>query len=169
MTRKLLTIAFAALAVVPVAFCQPSTDTGTSVLSIAVGPEASFTSNTATATLAGDTKFNAKTAVSNFSYKIRTSQSSGTGSITMMVTAFGADGPALSDLTYGCTVVSPATGCSSGTAVSTSVGTSVANFVSDAHSSDGGDSGSVNWTLVDRTAVKTGTYTSTATFTISAS
>jgi hypothetical protein len=169
MTRKLLTIAFTALAVVPAAFCQ-STDSGQSVLSISVGPEATFTSNTATANLTGDTKFGAKTGTSNFTYQIRTSQSSGTGTITMLVTAFGANGPALADLTYGCTVVSPATGCgASGTAVSTSTGTSVATFGADAHSADAGDSGSVSWTLVDRTNVKTGTYTSTATFTISAS
>jgi hypothetical protein len=169
MKRNVFTIAFAALAFAPAAFCQ-STDTGTSILSISVGPEASFTSNTATATFAGDTKFGAKTSTSNFTYKIRTSQTSGTGTVTMLVTTFGTDGPALSDLTYGCTVVSPATGCgASSVAVSTSSGTNVANFGADAHSGDAGDSGSVSWTLVDKPTVKTGTYTSTATFTISAS
>jgi hypothetical protein len=169
MKRALLAMTIAALAVVPAAFSQ-STDTGTSTLSIAVGSEASFSSNTATTTISGDTKFGAKTGTTNFSYKIRTSQSSGTGSIVVELTAFGANGPAMVDLTYGCTVVAPATGCgSSGVAVSTSTGTNVATFSSDAHSADAGDSGSVSWTLVDRTTVKTGNYNSTATFTISAS
>ena len=76
----------------------------------------------------------------------------------------------MTDLTYGCTVVSPATGCgASSVAVSTSSGTAVATFGQNAHSTDDGDSGSVNWTLVDKPTVVTGTYTSTATFTISAS
>jgi len=169
MKRTLMTLAFSALALAPAAFCQVN-DSGVSTLSINVGPEASFTSNTPTASFSGDTKFGAKTATSNFSYKIRTSQTTGSGSITVLVTAFGANGPALSDLTYGCSVVSPATGCgSSGVTVDTETGTSVATFNSDAHSANAGDSGSVNWTLVDRPDVKTGTYTSTATFTISAS
>jgi hypothetical protein len=162
-------LAMTMLAISPAAFSQ-STDTGTSTLNVVVGPEASFTSNTATTSFSGDTKFGAKTGTTNFSYKIRTSQESGSGSVTVLVTAFGADGPAMTDLTYGCVVISPATGCgSSGQAVSTSSGTNVATFTSDAHSVNGGDSGSITWTLVDKTTVKTGTYTSTATFTISAS
>jgi hypothetical protein len=166
--RMVFAVAIGVLALAPAAFSQ-STDTGTSTLSVAVGPEASFSSNTATTTFSGDTKFGAKTGSTNFSYKIRTSQSTGTGSVTVLVTAFGADGPALADLTYGCTVESPATGCgASGQTVSTSSGTNVASFGADAHSTDAGDAGSLTWTLVDRTSVKTGTYTSTATFTVSA-
>src|SRR6476646_11329251 len=163
MKRALLATMITAMAFVPAAFSQ-STDSGTSTLSVGVGPEASFTSNTATTAISGDTKFGAKTGNTNFSYKIRTSQSSGTGSIVMELTALGANGPAMVDLTYGCNVVAPATGCgSSGVAVSTSTGTNVATFSSDAHSADAGDSGSISWTLVDRTTVKTGDYSSTAT------
>lgn len=169
MKRTILALTIAALAVVPAAFSQ-STDSGTSTLSVSVGPEAVFTSNTATTTFSGDTKFGAKAGTTNFTYSIRTTQSTGSGSVVVQLTAFGTNGPAMSDLTYGCTVVSPATGCgASGVAVSTSTGTSVATFSSDAHSADAGDSGSVSWTLVDKPTVKTGTYTSTATFTISAS
>jgi hypothetical protein len=168
MKRMLFTFAAAMLAIAPAAFAQ-STDTGTSTLNVTVGPEASFTSNTASLNLTGNTKFGAKTGTTEFSYKIRTSQSSGTGSVTVQVTAFGTDGPAMTDLTYGCTVVSPATGCgASGVAVSTSAGTSVATFGADAHSSDTGDAGSIDWTLVDKPGAKTGSYSSTATFTISA-
>jgi len=165
----ILALVTGALAVAPAAFCQ-STDTGSTTLDITVGPEASLTVGTGTTTLsASDTKFGDRTGTTNFTYKIRTTQSGGTGSITVKVTAFAANGPAVSDLSYTCTVAASGTGCSSSTVASTSAGTNVASFGQDAHSSDAGDSGSVSWTLLDKTAVKTGNYTSTATFTISAS
>ena len=168
MKRTLLAMTIAALAVVPAAF---SSDTGSSTLNLSVGAEASFLSTDASTNFsAGNGKFASRTATTNFSYKVRTSQTNGTGSITVQVTAFESGGPAMTDLTYGCTVVNPATGCgSSGVAVSTSSGTSVASFGTDAHSADAGDAGSVGWTLVDKPSVVTGSYTSTATFTISAS
>ena len=167
MKRTLLAITIAALTVVPAAF---SADTGSSTLNLSVGAEASFlTTDANTNFSAGNGKFASRTATTNFSYKIRTS-TSGTGTVTVQLTAFESGGPAMSDLTYGCTVVSPATGCgASGVAVSTSSGTSVATFGNDAHSTDSGDSGSVSWTLVDKPSVTAGSYTSTATFTISAS
>lgn len=167
MKTTLLAVTILALVLVPAAFCS---DTGTSTLNLTVGAEASFlTTDASTNFSAGNGKFASRTATTNFSYKIRTS-TSGTGTITVQLTAFESGGPAMTDLTYGCTVVSPATGCgSSGVAVSTSSGTNVATFGNDAHSVDAGDSGSVGWTLVDKPSVTTGSYTSTATFTISAS
>jgi len=99
---------------------------------------------------------------------VRTTTSGGSGAITVEVTAFGAGGPVMTDLTYACTAAVGAA-CSSGSAVSTTTGTSVITFGADAHSGDSGSSGTTAWTLVDKPGVKTGSYSSTATYTISAS
>jgi len=154
-----------ALAILPSAF-----GADTSALNITVGPEATFASAfSATSLTAADTKFGGFSGTTNFNYKIRTTQGSGTGSITVQVTAFGSDGPAVSDLSYTCTAPSSGTPCSSSTPASSATATSIVTFGADAHSADAGDSGSAVWSLVDRPQVKTGSYTSTATFTISAS
>ena len=165
----LFAVAAAVIAVAPHAMAQ-STDSGTSTLSVSFGPEASISITNATTTMSKTgTKFEAFTGTTNFSYKIRTTQSSGTGSITVQVTNFSTGGPAVADLSYTCTDTASGTPCSSSTGASTSSGTNVVSFVADAHSADGGDQASVSWTLVDRTGIKTGAYTSTATYTISAS
>jgi hypothetical protein len=163
--RSLFTVvAAAALTIVP-AFAQ----TGTSTLGVTVGPEANFASAFSASTLtAADTKFGGFGGTTSLTYKIRTSQSSGTGSITVGVTTFGANGPAVADLAYTCTAPSSGTPCSASTPASATLATSVVSFGADAHSADAGDIGSAVWTLADRTNVKTGAYSSTATFTISA-
>jgi hypothetical protein len=115
--RMLFVIATAALIIAPAAFCQ-STDTGSSILGITVGPETQFTAVDSTTTLSGDTKFGAKTGTTNFTYKLRTTQSGGSGSITVEVTAFATGRPAMTDLTYGCTSA-VGTPCRTGTAMST--------------------------------------------------
>jgi hypothetical protein len=157
-----LTIAAAALAIAPTAFAEDST------VSVLVGPEASFVSHSALTTMSkANTTFGAYSGTTNFTYKIRTTTSGGTGAITVMVSDFGVNGPVVADLAYTCTAASGA-GCSSSTAASTTVASPVVTFGADAHSADAGDAGTAVWTLADRTAMKTGTYTSTATFTISA-
>jgi hypothetical protein len=134
-----------------------------------VGAEASFSAAfTATTLNHSGTKFASYSGTTNFTYKIRTTQSGGTGSVTVQVTDFETNGPAVADLSYTCAGVSSGTPCSGSTAASSSSTTSVGTFGADAHSADAGDAGSVTWTLVDRTDTKTGTYSSTATFTISA-
>jgi hypothetical protein len=165
MNRNLvLTFAAATLAFVPMAFAAD-----TSTLGVTVGPEASFTAVDATTTISkGDTAFGGYSGTTNFTYKIRTSQTTGTGNISVQVTTFGTGGPAVADLAYTCTAPSSGTACSSSTSASTSTTTSVVAFGADAHSADTGDSGTAAWTLVDRTAIKTGSYSSTATFTVSA-
>ena len=171
MKRNLrLAMSIAALAVAPAVFGQ-STDTTQTTLSVTYGPEAQFTAGTTATTLLTKvgTKFESFSGTTDFTYKIRTSQNTGVGSITVQVTDFSAGGPVLTDLTYSCTAPAPGTACNAGTAVSNSAGTSVVGFAADAHSADGGDAGTTTWTLVDRTTIKTGTYTSTATYTISAS
>jgi hypothetical protein len=157
-------IATATLAIVPAAFGQ-----NTSTLGVTVGPEATFASAFSATTLAkGDTSFLGFGGTTSFTYKIRTSQTSGVGAITVQVTAFSGIGPAVADLAYTCTAPSSGVPCSSSTPANTGTATSVIGFVADAHSADAGDAGSAIWTLVDRTGIKTGTYSSTATFTISA-
>lgn len=156
-----LTIAAAALALAPAAFAADST------VSVEVGPEASFVSTSATTTMSkANTTFGAYSGTTNFTYKIRTTTEGGTGAITVSVTEFGANGPVIADLAYTCTAGGLGTACASTPALLTA--TPVVTFGADAHSADAGNAGTAVWTLADRTAMKTGTYTSTATFTISA-
>jgi hypothetical protein len=161
-----IAIAAAALAIVPSAFGQAGSNC---TVGVTVGPEATFTTVDATSTLTkANTTFGGFGATTNFTYKIRTSQSTGTGSITVLVTAFATGGPAIADLAYTCTSPTSGTACGSSTPASISTASSVVAFGADVHSADGGDSGTAVWTLADRTITKTGAYTSTATFTISA-
>jgi len=166
MTKRsfLTVIATAALAIVPAAF-----GADTSALNVTVGPEATFASAFSATTLtAADTKFGGFAGTTNFTYKIRTTLSGGTGAITVQVSTFGTGGPAVADLSYTCTAPSSGTPCGSSTPASTGTATNVVAFGADAHSADTGDAGTAVWALVDRTGVQTGSYSSTATFTISA-
>jgi hypothetical protein len=166
MKRQIVLALAAALALTPAAFCN---DTGTSSLGVTIGAEASFSAAFSATTLNHTgTKFASFSGTTNFSYKVRTGQSGGSGAITVEVTDFATGGPAVADLSYTCSGASSGSPCSSSTAASSSSTTTVATFGEDAHSADAGDAGSVTWTLVDRTDTKTGVYSSTATFTISA-
>lgn len=169
MKRNLrLAMTIAALTVAPAVFAQ-STDSGSTQLQVTFGPEAQFTAVLATTNLTkSETKFGNFSGTTTFTYKIRTTQTSGTGSITVQVTTFGTGGPAVGDLSYTCTSPSSGTPCNGSTTASSSAGTTVVTFGPDAHSADGGDSGSTVWSLVDRTTIQTGAYSSTATYTISA-
>jgi hypothetical protein len=159
-----LAMTIAALVAVPAVFGQTTENT---VLSVSFGPEAQFTAADAGTTLSkGGTQFQSFTGTTNFTYKIRTTVGSGGGSITVALTTFGSGGPALTDLSYTCTAQS-GTPCATPTTATTGA-TNVVAFGADAHSADTGDTGTTAWTLVDRTTIKTGTYTSTATYTISA-
>ena len=160
----LLTAAAAALAFAPAAFGDDST------MSVAVGPEATFTALNATTTMSkGNTTFGNFAGTSSFTYKIRTTLVGGTGSITVALTVFSSGGPALTDLAYTCTAPSSGTPCSTSTPITAAATpTTVVSFGTDAHSADVGDSGTAVWSLVDRPQIQTGTYTATATFTISA-
>lgn len=154
--------------------------TGTTTLSVAVAAESAISVTTATTTLAEATGAgifgSPYTGTTNFSYKVRSSQTGGGGSITVKITAdFGAGGPSVASpltgdaMTYTCTTAASATPCSGSITASTSTATSVATFATNAHSTQGGsDAGSVSWSLPNDPAYKTGTYTATATFTISA-
>jgi hypothetical protein len=176
--KKILLAAVALLLSASLAGAATVTATGTSTLSVTVSNEASITITTGTTTLgATGTVFNPYTGTTNFTYKIRTSQTGGSGSIQLEVTTdfSGTGGPSVGSppnsgdaLTYTCTTAS-GTACSTAQTASTTAQSSVATFGTDAHSvATGGDAGSVTWSLTNDPKYKTGSYSATATFTISA-
>ena len=148
--------------------------TGTTTLSVTIASAAAIQINTATTTLttSGTTFGSAYTGTTSFTYKLRTTQSTGTGAITLQVTAdfSPANGPSVAGgdpLTYTCTVAS-GTGCAGSISASASAATSVATFGADIHSAAAGDAGSTAWSLSNLPHYKTGTYSATVTYTISA-
>ena len=166
MKRNLvLSIAAAALAIVPAAFAE------TSILSITVGPEASFAS-IGHVTLTNSTPFADYRGSTTYSYKIRTTEASGSGSITVVVTAFtgtSAVVPQVADLKFGCVDAATTGECNGQGNQAVTTGTkTVTTFPAGFHSSESGNTATVDWKLHDNTAVRTGSYSSTATFTISA-
>ena len=150
--------------------------TGTTTLSVTVGTEASIHIDTGSTTLAtsGGNFGNPYTGTTNFTYKVRTMQTGGHGSITLRVsTDFGTGGPSVGNpvngdlLTYTCTNSGVGTACPSAvTALTTD--TNVVSFGTDAKSKIAGDTGQVIWSLTNDPAYATGTYTATVTFTVSA-
>ncbi len=150
--------------------------TGTTTVSVTIGAEASLQVNTSTTTLSASGIFAGFTGTTNLTYKIRTTQSSGSGSITLKVTTdfSGTGGPSVASppsggdtLAYTCTVSAPGTACSSSQTSSTTASTPVATFGAGASSAIGGNTSSVSWTLTDDPVYKTGSYTATITFTVS--
>jgi hypothetical protein len=155
--------------------------TGTTTLSVAVAPEAAISVTTGTTSLTtGSTIFGSSYGgTTSFTYKIRTSAA--TSTLTLEITTdFSTGGvtnkpsvaapPTASDkLQYTCSVTAPGTGCASATTASTSAATSVATFPATSSSANAGNGGSVTWSLTDDPVYPVGTYTATATFTISAS
>ena len=159
------------------AFAQFNTS-GTANVSVTVAAEAAISiGSSSTSLTSSGTLFSNYAGSTNFTYKIRTTQTTGSGNIQLQITTDfnGTGGPKVATpptvgdtLTYTCTVASPATACSSSQTASTTSQTSVATFGADAHSAQAGNSGSVSWTLTNDPQYKTGSYTATATFTISA-
>lgn len=150
---------------------------GTTTVSVTVSSESSIRIDTATTTLTAGAVFGDYTGTTNFTYKIRTSQSTGTGNVQLQVTSdfSPAGGPSVGSppspgdtLDYTCTAAAPATACSGSQTASTGSATNVATFGADAHSAPAGNSGSTAWTLTNDPVYKTGAYTATVTFTISA-
>ena len=152
--------------------------TGTTTLQVVVGTEAAIQVDTGTTNLTTAGSFADYTGSTDYTYKIRTTKVGGTGAITVQITTdFGpAGGPSVATppspgdaLNYTCTAVAPATGCAGTQTAATGSATAVASFGADARSVLAGTSGnSVAWTLTNDPQYQTGTYTATATFTISA-
>jgi hypothetical protein len=177
MKRNYLFALAAALLVAPASYAQFAA-TGTTNLSVTVSAEAALQVTTATTTLtAAGSIFNPYGGTTNLSYKIRTTQSTGSGTVTLKVTSdfSPAGGPSVTTpptagdaLTYSCTAAAPATGCTGPLTASTSASTSVATFGPGASSSNAGNAASTTWSLTNDPVYKTGTYTATVTYTISA-
>lgn len=150
----------------------------TTTLSVSVGPEAVLTVTTGTTTLANgaSTTFaNPFTGTTSLTYLIRTTKATGTGTLTLKITAdfAGTGGPSVGTpptagdaLTYSCTVSAPGTACTGPLTASTTASTGFATWGAGANSTKAGNTASVAWSLTDDPAYSTGTYTATATFTI---
>ena len=178
MKRVILFAALVTLCLSPMAFAQFAS-TGTTTLSVTVGPEAAIQVNTATTTLAAaGTNFNNPySGTTNFTYKMRTTKSGGSGAITLKVTTdFGpAGGPSVATpptagdaLSYTCSLSGVGTACSGSQTASTASSTSVATFGADNKSAAAGDTGSVGWSLTNDPAYSTGSYSAVVTLTVSA-
>jgi hypothetical protein len=177
MKKTLLAVVVLLLAA-STAFAQFGTTSATT-LTLTVGAEASIQADSSTPLTTSGTIFNDYGGTTNFTYKVRTGTSVNTAGITLEITKdFGsaASGPSVANsgstgdtLKYTCTATaSSATACGSAQTSSTTAATTVATFAASAHSVKAGDSGSVIWDLVNDPAYAVGSYTATATFTISA-
>lgn len=150
--------------------------TSPTTVQVTIAAEASLSiTSAATLTTSGTSFANPFTGTTSFTYKIRTKQSTGTGSITLQVTSDFSPtlGPSVlspptgSDkLSYTCALLAPGTPCASSTNSSTAATTNVGTFGADAKSAAG--TGSVAWSLTNDPLYAVGTYNATVTFTISA-
>jgi hypothetical protein len=162
-----------------VGHAQTGSPTGTTAVSVTIGPQAGLNiTNSATPLTANGSNFNQFIGSTGLTYYVRTTATGGGGSITLKVTSdfSPAGGPSVASppsagdgLIYTCTVQSPGTACSGTQTSSTTSQTNVATFAANVHSAAGGNTASVAWSLANDPSYKTGTYTSTVTFTISAS
>jgi len=181
--KKLLALtALALLFAASSALAQLGTTSPTATVAVAVGAEAALTIQTTALTLTQTgTNFTDYSGTTNFTYFIRTSKTSGTGSIVLEVTSdFSPSGgpsvgtpPTTGDhLYYSCTVPDPAHGsatpCTGPVNSSTTATTNVATFGTDARSPKVGVASSVTWGLSNDPLYQTGTFTATITYTISA-
>ena len=147
--------------------------TGTTSVQVTVAPEAAIRIDTAITTLTNTGIFDDYTGTTNFTYKLRTTTVGGTGAVTLQVTSdfapVGGPSAAAGTLSYTCTVLAPGAPCGGTQTASTAAATSVATFGADARSLTAGTGGnSVDWALTDDPQYGTGSYSSTVTFTISA-
>ena len=146
--------------------------TGTTTLSVTVGAAAQITVSTSNTSLTSSgTVFQPYTGTTTFSYKIRTSTSGGAGSVTVQITSefSPTTGPdADDDLSFTCGGTGAGTKCSGSQDASTSTAKNAITFGADAHSANSGDTGTLSWRLQNQPQYETGSYSATATFTISA-
>jgi hypothetical protein len=148
----------------------------TTIMNVVVSPVATILITTGTTALVAASTSAPYTGTTSFTYIVRTSQTTGSGSIQLKITSdfSPSSGPSVASpptsgdaLTYTCTS-SLGTPCSTTQTASTTANTSVVSFGADTSSSILGSTGSVSWSLSNDPLYKSGTYTATATFTISA-
>lgn len=177
MKKMMLGLVLIGVIGVPSLFAQFN-PTGNTTLSVSIGVEAGLRVDTPTTTLSTAGGFSDFTGGTDFTYKIRTSNAGGSGTITMQITSdfSPVGGPSVASpldpsdtLTYSCSLIAPATACVGSQTASTTAQTSVASFGANAHSTKlGSGPNSVSWTLANDPQYATGSYNATATFTISA-
>lgn len=161
------------------AFCgMTNAQTATQTARIQLNPAASIVVPSSVTLANSGTAFSNYQGTLNLGFLIRTTPT-GTGSLTLQATEFSpTSGPTVSsgDLVYTCGASSIGAACSSSspTTVSTSTATSVVSSFGSSRCTGNGCSGSnpqsvqVNFTVINSPQHSTGTYTSTLTFTISA-
>ena len=166
-----------AIMLIAVTTAAAQSNTGNTTLRVGVVAEAAIVVNTSTTQLTTTgTVFNDYTGATSFTYKVRTTKSGGSGTVTASIAsdfagAASGSGPKIAsgDLSY----LSSTGGVGSGhtSAVTAQVGsaTNILTFGANARSTKAGDSGQVNWTLVNDPQFETDTYTTTVVLTISAS
>ncbi|MBI4889598.1 MAG: hypothetical protein HY821_03165 [Acidobacteria bacterium] len=146
-------------------------------LQVVVGPEASISvgSSLYTFSLTG-TVFNNYTLNLPFTFKVRTTKSGGSGSLTATFAADfsaadGGTGPSISggDLTYSSSTALAGVTTQSNKTAGVSTAFNVFTFGANLHSANSGTSGSIDWTLANKPTFETDTYTATVVLTISAS
>ena len=174
--KTLPLLALSLLLAASLAHAQFGSPTGTTTVTVTIGPMAGLNiTNSSTPLALSGTNFTGSTGLSYF---VRTTTTGGGGSITLKVTSDFACGggpcvttpPSSGDaLTYTCTVATPGTPCTGTQTASTTATTNVATFATNVHTSTSGSTASVAWTLTNDPTYKTGTYNATVTFTISAS
>jgi hypothetical protein len=180
MRKNLLLAVVALMLTASFAHAQLGTTAPTNNLTLTVGAEAALTisGGGSTPLTSVGTNFANYTGTTSMTYFIRTTESTGLGSIVLKVTSdfAGPGGPSVTTppsagdaLTYGCTVAAPGTACTGPVTALTSGTTSVATFGAGAHSAKAGNAASVAWTLTNDPVYKTGAYSATVTITISAS
>jgi hypothetical protein len=165
---------------------QAATLTTTQTLKAVISPLGGLFSfpNSVTLTKTGTT-FTNFTGSLTIQYDARTTQSTGGGSITVKATSdfTPTGGPSIASppstgdaLTYACSGASLGTNCSGTQTVSTTTSTNVVTLSASECTGGGGSCSSaspntvtLNFTLTDDPVYKTGSYSATLTFTISAS
>jgi len=174
MTKYATLIVCVLLALAGIAQAQSTT-----TLSVVVPAESSLTVTTGTTNLStASTTFGSPfTGNTSLTYKIRTTKTGGTGTLSVKITTDfgGAGGPSVTTpptagdvMQYTCGSSSPGTACTGSVTASTASATTVLSFGANANSANGGNTEALSWSLTDDPVYSTGTYTATATFTISA-
>jgi hypothetical protein len=170
--------AAAVLILVPV-FLLGVTGTTTQTLSAQINALGKVSVPASLALTSAGTTFVAYSGNLTVSYRARTTMTTGSGSLSMQATAdfSPAGGPSIAggQLTYTCSAASLGVACSGTQTASTASQTSVVTLGASLCTGGGGSCSSANpntvqstFTLSNNPAYKTGTYSATLTFTISA-
>jgi len=178
-------VVWGALLLAPIRL-EAATLTTTQTLSAVISPLGGFFTIPSSVPLTKTgTAFNNFTGSLSIPYRERTTQSTGGGTITVEATAdfTPVHGPSIASppstgdaLTYTCSAATLGTNCSGPLTVSTTKATNVVTFSATECTGGGGSCSTanpntvtVNFTLTDDPKYKTGSYSATLTFTISAS